>query len=338
MKNKAKTPTPSTTIIIDSNNSSALASKNISFIDNKKEYKYSSRLNKKQKNRQINSLDELTRKFSKCVYNSNKNIINLNNVMKKIKAKKRRIYDITNVLEGETIFILIYDFIIILGIGLIKKDSKNQIRLESDFYELYKNSQNNNLIELNEGIEQNDDIKDKIKESQNNNLINEINYLRKLIKDTDEKLFNENQNNNFINIKNLDEILDLKNKIYLENRLNNFKTKEISGKNDARKVEYATRKKLEVEENSNYPTNSNKLNIDSNKKDDLLRLRKEEENLSFNGEYIGLFIPENIKNALNFGFLKNNGIDFDLREDSSISDLSNIENSNNLIDSDQFFE
>ena len=40
MKNKAKTPTPSTTIIIDSNNSSALASKNISFIDNKKEYKY----------------------------------------------------------------------------------------------------------------------------------------------------------------------------------------------------------------------------------------------------------------------------------------------------------
>ena len=39
MKNKAKTPTPSTTIIIDSNNSSALGSKNISFIDNKKEYK-----------------------------------------------------------------------------------------------------------------------------------------------------------------------------------------------------------------------------------------------------------------------------------------------------------
>jgi len=40
MKNKAKTPTPSTTIIIDSNNSSEVASKNISFIDNKKEYKY----------------------------------------------------------------------------------------------------------------------------------------------------------------------------------------------------------------------------------------------------------------------------------------------------------
>jgi len=274
MKNKAKTSTPSTTIIMDSNNSSALASKNISFIDNKKEYKYSSRLNKKQKNRQINSLDELTKKFSKCVYNSNKNIINLNNVMKKIKAKKRRIYDITNVLEG---------------IGLIKKDSKNQIRLEPDFFELYKNSQNNNLIELNEEIEPNNDIKDEIKESQNNNLANEINYLRKLLKDTDEKIFNENQNNNIINIENLDEILDLKNKSYLKNQ-NNFKTKDISGKNDVRNVEYATRKKLEQEENANYPTNSNKLYIDSNKKDDFLRLKKEEENLPFNGEYIGLFI------------------------------------------------
>ena len=337
MKNKAKTPTPSTTIIIDSNNSSALASKNISFIDNKKEYKYSSRLNKKQKNRQINSLDELTKKFSNCVYNSNKNIINLNNVMKKIKAKKRRIYDITNVLEGETIFILIYDFIIILGIGLIKKDSKNQIRLESDFYELYKNSQNNNLIELNEEIGQNNDIKDEIKESQNNNLTNEINYLRKLIKDTDEKIFNENQNNNIINIENLDEILDLKNKSYLKNQYN-FKTKEISGKNDARKVEYATRKKLEVEENSNYPTNSNKLYIDSNKKDDFLRIKKEEENLPFNEEYIGLFISENIKNEFNFEILKNSGIDFELRKDSFMSDLSNIENLNNLIDSDQFLE
>lgn len=105
MKNKAKTQTPSTTIITDSISSSVIASKNISFDDNKKEYKYACRLNKKQKNRQINSLDELTRKFLKCVYSSKTDKINLNCVMKKIKAKKRRIYDITNVLEGKTIFI-----------------------------------------------------------------------------------------------------------------------------------------------------------------------------------------------------------------------------------------
>jgi hypothetical protein len=91
-------------MIIDSNNSSSIGSKNISFVDNKKEYNYISRLNKKQKNRQINSLDELTKKFAKCVYNSPSDKINLNNVMKRIKAKKRRIYDITNVLEGEYIY------------------------------------------------------------------------------------------------------------------------------------------------------------------------------------------------------------------------------------------
>lgn len=56
---------------------------------------------RKQKTRQINSLDELSKKFIKCVFESESNTINLNTVMKKIKVKKRRIYDITNVLEGK---------------------------------------------------------------------------------------------------------------------------------------------------------------------------------------------------------------------------------------------
>ena len=55
---------------------------------------------KKQKARQPNSLDELTKKFLKCAVEANSPTINLNSVMKKIKVKKRRIYDITNVLEG----------------------------------------------------------------------------------------------------------------------------------------------------------------------------------------------------------------------------------------------
>jgi hypothetical protein len=323
MKNKVKALTPSTTIIIDSNSSSANASKNISFIDNKKEYKYTSRLNKKQKNRQINSLDELTKKFAKCVYSSESDKINLNNVMKRIKAKKRRIYDITNVLEG---------------IGLIEKDSKNQIRLKSDFYELYENNENNNLIELNEGDEQNNDLRNEIIRSQRKALKNEINYLRQLIIDTDEKLSKEIQNNKIINIENLDELLDLKSKSNFDSQSNNSRTKEISGKIDAKKAEFVIRKKLELEENANYPTNSNKLWMDSNKKEDLLRFKKEDENLEFNGDYIGLYIPENIKNDLNIEIPKNNEIDFELRKDSFISDFSNIENLNNLIDSDQLFE
>ena len=52
---------------------------------------------RKQKTRQINSLDELSKKFIKCVFESESNTINLNTVMKKIKVKKRRIY----VLEGK---------------------------------------------------------------------------------------------------------------------------------------------------------------------------------------------------------------------------------------------
>ena len=56
---------------------------------------------KKLKRRQINSLDELTKKFIKYVIEAGDNIINLNEIMKKMKVKKRRIYDITNVLEGK---------------------------------------------------------------------------------------------------------------------------------------------------------------------------------------------------------------------------------------------
>jgi hypothetical protein len=55
---------------------------------------------KKKLKRKLNSLEELTKKFVECVYEENTNIINLKNVIEKIKVKKRRIYDITNVMEG----------------------------------------------------------------------------------------------------------------------------------------------------------------------------------------------------------------------------------------------
>ena len=45
-------------------------------------------------------MDKLTKRFIIGVYELGNETINLNLVMKKIKAKKRRIYDITNVLEG----------------------------------------------------------------------------------------------------------------------------------------------------------------------------------------------------------------------------------------------
>jgi len=71
-------------------------------------------LNKKQKKqRQENSLDELTRSFINYVKETKNVNININEIVKKLKVKKRRIYDITNVLEGKIlniIFIFSYFF------------------------------------------------------------------------------------------------------------------------------------------------------------------------------------------------------------------------------------
>ena len=63
---------------------------------------------KKLKNRKDNSLDELTKKFIKFVLEEKSNIINLEEVRKKLKTKKRRIYDITNVFQGKKILIDIF--------------------------------------------------------------------------------------------------------------------------------------------------------------------------------------------------------------------------------------
>lgn len=56
---------------------------------------------KKSRQRQDNSLDELTRAFIDYVCRSGEEHIDINDVVKKLKVKKRRIYDITNVLEGK---------------------------------------------------------------------------------------------------------------------------------------------------------------------------------------------------------------------------------------------
>jgi hypothetical protein len=101
MKNKKN---KSSSLILQNSKNYFAISKDFSFKEENKEslnkpspHYY----NRKQKSRQINSLDELTKKFLKCVLDAESNTINLNTVMKKIKLKKRRIYDITNVLEGK---------------------------------------------------------------------------------------------------------------------------------------------------------------------------------------------------------------------------------------------
>ena len=67
----------------------------------------------KSKNRQDNSLSVLTRKFVELIKKADHCTVDLNNTVHMLKVQKRRIYDITNVLEG---------------IGYVQKVHKNQIK------------------------------------------------------------------------------------------------------------------------------------------------------------------------------------------------------------------
>ena len=75
--------------------------------------KSSSKTQELSKTRQDNSLGELTRKFIKLIQESDNKSVDLNEAAIRLSVQKRRIYDITNVLEG---------------IGLIEKTIKNKIR------------------------------------------------------------------------------------------------------------------------------------------------------------------------------------------------------------------
>ena len=67
---------------------------------------------KKPGSRYDNSLGLLTRRFTALVERSNTQLVDLNEAAELLGVRKRRIYDITNVLEG---------------VGLIEKSSKNLI-------------------------------------------------------------------------------------------------------------------------------------------------------------------------------------------------------------------
>ncbi len=349
MKNKSKIQTPSTSILNDSNNYSSYLSKDISFNDIKKDSinKYYSRnIIKKQKSRQINSLDELTKKFIKCVYESGSNRINLNTVMKKIKAKKRRIYDITNVLEG---------------IGIIKKDAKNQIKLEPEFYELYMNNQNN-IILLDEEKNKNNKIeknKDKILNNNNNKLQklnNEIKYVEYLINNMNERLLllNPNLNNNLDILEhNLNFNLNNLNKNNNNSTNNNNKTLNLISKKhecntktdfinilDPNNLIHLLDNTFDLNSNKNSQQNQIfKIDLKQSKesKDIFVQNKKEEENFLLNEDYIDLFNENINKNEINFDLNENKNFNF--RKDSFMSDLSIIGNLNNFpLNKENLFE
>ena len=85
-------------------------------------------LGKKHKNdRKNNSLEEITKNFIKYIKKSKSNKIEIKSAVKYLNIKKRRIYDITNVLEGKFIFITIY-YIFLFKKELVSLKKKGKIR------------------------------------------------------------------------------------------------------------------------------------------------------------------------------------------------------------------
>lgn len=94
----------------------------------KEEFKTPQPKRQKKHSRYDTSLSLLTKKFSQLLQKSPNGVVDLNKASQDLQVQKRRIYDITNVLEG---------------IGLLEKKSKNNIQWKggtdsSSFFTLKK--------------------------------------------------------------------------------------------------------------------------------------------------------------------------------------------------------
>ncbi len=242
---------------------------------------------KKKRLRQENSLGELTKNFIDCVKSKGLELININEIVKKLKVKKRRIYDITNVLEG---------------IGYIKKLGKNQIKwIKTDF--------------LNENIILN----------YNNEDSNKINKFIDLQKENEKlDLFIKEINLEF---EKLNEKPETKNYAYvtyddLKNLADNNNNKMIAIKAPIdTSIEIIDNKNIEnVKENIGNVFNDDKEILDNFKKENQIFME------SKNGEISVYVIFNNEReNSINYNN-ENNNIDLDYEQNYS-NNLFGFENS-----------
>ena len=242
---------------------------------------------KKKRLRQENSLGELTKNFIDCVKSKGLELININEIVKKLKVKKRRIYDITNVLEG---------------IGYIKKLGKNQIKwIKTDF--------------LNENIILN----------YNNEDSNKINKFIELQKENEKlDLFIKEINLEF---EKLNEKPETKNYAYvtyddLKNLADNNNNKMIAIKAPIdTSIEIIDNKNIEnVKENIGNVFNDDKEILDNFKKENQIFME------SKNGEISVYVIFNNEReNSINYNN-ENNNIDLDYEQNYS-NNLFGFENS-----------
>ena len=110
--------------------------------------------NEIEEGRQENSLCQLTKKVLQYIENKKKLNININELVKDLDVKKRRIYDITNVLQG---------------IGYIEKKGKNEIIWIKNQNQITnkKNKIKNNSFKIHKQVNELNTFMDKIKDEIN---------------------------------------------------------------------------------------------------------------------------------------------------------------------------
>ena len=249
---------------------------------------------KKKRLRQENSLGELTINFIDYVKTKGLELININEIVKKLKVKKRRIYDITNVLEG---------------IGYIKKLGKNQIKwIKADF------------------------LKENIILNNNNEDSNKINKFLELKKENEKlDLFLKEINLEF---EKINEKPETKNYAYvtyddLKNLADNNNNKMIAIKAPIdTSIEIIDNKNIEnLKENIDNVCNDNKEILDNLKKENQIFME------SKNGEISVYIIFNNEReNSINYNN-ENNNIDLDNEQNYSnnLFDFENLGKSNKYL-------
>ena len=249
---------------------------------------------KKKRLRQENSLGELTTNFIDYVKTKGLELININEIVKKLKVKKRRIYDITNVLEG---------------IGYIKKLGKNQIKwIKADF------------------------LKENIILNNNNEDSNKINKFLELKKENEKlDLFIKEINLEF---EKINEKPETKNYAYvtyddLKNLADNNNNKMIAIKAPIdTSIEIIDNKNIEnLKENIDNVCNDNKEILDNLKKENQIFME------SKNGEISVYIIFNNEReNSINYNN-ENNNIDLDYEQNYSnnLFDFENLGKSNKYL-------
>lgn len=237
-----------------------------------------------------------------------------------------------------------FNMISYIGIGYIKKDSKNQIKLEPKFHELLPNK--DNIIEIDEQNNEKKITNNNDKLIYNNLLLkkieNEINLINYLYKLTKEKiiLYRENYRNLYKENNNLKNILNNNNNT---NNISNLSQKQddnedelIPNINDLKNIfpnydfdsifngkgtniNFGTPRIIKIPPKTN---NENQELYNKNKIEDNANL--------FELDYKNIFINDKIKNENYLEQYENNNLEDNLRKVSFMSGWPTIGNLNSV--------